>query len=55
MLKMAFCAFKIFHDNIWKMTPKIWNFPYVSSLFFFESFPYEIESEVSNAIFDVIR
>ena len=21
MLKMAFCAFKIFRDNIWKMTP----------------------------------
>ena len=42
MLKMAFCAFKIFRDNIWKMTPcwpppKIWNFPYVSSLFFLKA------------------
>ena len=34
---MAFCAFKIFRDNIWKMTPKIWNFPYVSSLFFLKA------------------
>ena len=39
MIKMAFCAFKIFRDNIWKMTPppKIWNFPYVSSLFFLKA------------------
>ena len=43
MLKMAFCAFKIFRDNIWKMTPcwppppKIWNFPYVLSLFFLKA------------------
>ena len=39
---MAFCAFKIFRDNIWKMTPcwsppKIWNFPFVLSLFFFKA------------------
>ena len=42
MLKMAFCAFKIFRDNIWKMTPcrpppQIWNFPYVLSLFFLKA------------------
>ena len=46
MLKMAFCAFKIFCDNIWKMTlaephlPNIKNFQFVSLDFLNKRFPY---------------
>ena len=44
MLKMAFCAFKIFRDNIWKMTPcwpppKDMEFSICFVVIFFESFP----------------
>ena len=50
MLKMAFCAFKIFRDNIWKMTP-CWPPPLRYGIFhmfrryFFWKLPLETRSK----------
>ena len=55
MLKMAFCAFKIFRDNIWKMTPKIWNFPYVSSFFFKASLREDFKRKIWNFLYVALQ